>query len=89
MFKQLFGWIGGKEKQYAVITVLLACMTVEGIQNIWHQWSIMGEYSNYPLEELVEWIKVQTPKSRSWLCWGEKIPTDEKRSNEICESPDS
>nr|XP_011436284.2 probable C-mannosyltransferase DPY19L1 [Crassostrea gigas] len=61
--RKLFGWIGGKEKQYAVIAVLLACMTVEGIQNIWHQWSIMGEYSNYPLEELVEWVKVQTPKN--------------------------
>ncbi|XP_022303095.1 protein C-mannosyl-transferase DPY19L1-like [Crassostrea virginica] len=61
--RKLFGWIGGREKQYAAVTVLLACMTIEGIQNIMHQWSIMGEYSNYPLEELVEWIKVQTPKN--------------------------
>ncbi|XP_061193675.1 probable C-mannosyltransferase DPY19L1 isoform X3 [Saccostrea echinata] len=60
--RKLFGWIGGKEKHYAVVTVLLACMTIEGVQNIMHQWSIMGEYSNYPLEEMVEWIKVQTPK---------------------------
>ncbi|XP_056008061.1 probable C-mannosyltransferase DPY19L1 [Ostrea edulis] len=60
--RKLFGWIGSKEKHYAVVTVLIACMTIEGIQNIMHQWSIMGEYSNFPLEEMVEWIKVQTPK---------------------------
>ncbi|KAK3108358.1 hypothetical protein FSP39_006326 [Pinctada imbricata] len=61
--RQLFGWIGSREKHWAAVTVILAGMTYQGIQNLQHQWGIMGEFSNYPLEDLVEWIKETTPKN--------------------------
>ena len=46
----------------AVLVMLLAGMGVAGYNNIVQQRSIMGEFSNYPLEELVEWIKASTPR---------------------------
>ncbi|XP_033761456.1 probable C-mannosyltransferase DPY19L1 [Pecten maximus] len=60
--RQLFSWIGSRERQLAIVFLVLAGMSVQGIQNLQHQWSIMGEYSNYPLEELVEWVESRTPK---------------------------
>ncbi|XP_053374702.1 probable C-mannosyltransferase DPY19L1 [Mercenaria mercenaria] len=61
--RQIFGWLGNREKHYAILTVLLACMSYQGIANLQHQWSILGEFSNMPLEELVEWTKANTPKN--------------------------
>ena len=61
---QFFGWLGGKERHYAVLAVIVACMSYTGIANLNHQWSILGEFSNYPQEELVEWIKARTPASK-------------------------
>ena len=61
---QFFGWIGGKDKHYAILAVIVACMSYAGIGNLTHQWSILGEFSNLPQEELVEWIKAMTPKSK-------------------------
>ncbi|KAL4222659.1 hypothetical protein ACF0H5_018701 [Mactra antiquata] len=61
--RQFFGWIGTKERHYAVLTVIVAGMTVQGLFNLQHQWNIMGEFSNWPQEELVEWIKANTPKN--------------------------
>ncbi|KAL5007371.1 hypothetical protein ScPMuIL_016177 [Solemya velum] len=60
--KQFFGWLGGKERHFAVLAVLVAMMTYEGYQNLQKQWKVMGEYSNYPLEEMLEWIGKHTHK---------------------------
>lgn len=38
----------------------MALMSVQGIANLQHQWSIVGEFSNIQLEQLVEWINVNT-----------------------------
>ncbi|XP_025095968.1 probable C-mannosyltransferase DPY19L1 isoform X2 [Pomacea canaliculata] len=46
----------------ALLVALLATMGVAGYANLKHQWGIIGEFSNYPLEEMVEWIKSSTPK---------------------------
>ncbi|XP_076460518.1 protein C-mannosyl-transferase DPY19L1-like [Babylonia areolata] len=46
----------------AVLVALLAGMGVAGYSNLAHQRSVIGEFSNYPMEELVEWIKASTPK---------------------------
>jgi len=39
-------------------------MSYQGIANLKHQWSILGEFSNQPQEQLVEWIKAKTPQSK-------------------------
>ena len=61
--KKIFGWIGSRERQLGIVAVIVAGMTFQGLSNLQHQWSIMGEYSNVPLEELVEWIKANTARN--------------------------
>jgi hypothetical protein len=46
----------------AVLVLLVAGMGVAGYKNLKHQRSIVGEFSNYPMEELMEWINARTPK---------------------------
>uniref|UniRef100_H3CDE8 Dpy-19-like 1, like (H. sapiens) n=1 Tax=Tetraodon nigroviridis TaxID=99883 RepID=H3CDE8_TETNG len=57
--KQLFGWIGDKLKHRAVF-LLLALMAVQGVANLQAQWAIIGEFSNLPQEELLDWILENT-----------------------------
>jgi hypothetical protein len=58
-----WGWFARKEKHFGILAILLGCMSIAGVGNLMHQWSIMGEFSNQPLEEMVEWIKTNTPQS--------------------------
>ncbi|GAA6080042.1 dpy-19-like 1, like, partial [Tachysurus ichikawai] len=58
---QLFGWVGEKVKQYTAVVIIVSIMAVQGLANLQQQWSIMGEFSNLPQEDLLEWIKVNTP----------------------------
>ena len=51
----------------SLVAVILALMSIQGYYNLTHQWSIMGEFSNYPLEQVVEWINHKTPKGTSTL----------------------
>lgn len=59
--RQLFGWIGEKLKHQAVVFVVLAIMAVQGVANLQAQWGIIGEFSNLPQEELLDWIQANTP----------------------------
>ena len=47
----------------ALIVLFVSLMAITGVGNLRHQWSIKGEYSNYPMEDLIEWITWSTPKS--------------------------
>jgi len=47
---------------YSLLALLVAGMSVQGVKNIQHQRSILGEYSNYEMEELIEWIKASLPE---------------------------
>lgn len=58
--RQLFGWIGEKLKLQMTVVGILSIMAAQGVVNLQSQWSIIGEFSNYPQEELLEWIKDST-----------------------------
>ncbi|MCJ8745354.1 hypothetical protein PDJAM_G00129370 [Pangasius djambal] len=52
--RQLFGWVGEKMKQHAAVFIIVSIMAVQGVANLQQQWSIMGEFSNLPQEDLLE-----------------------------------
>ncbi|KAL6109587.1 dpy19l1 [Pungitius sinensis] len=58
--KQLFGWIGDKFKHQLAVFVVMAIMAVYGVANLRAQWGIIGEFSNLPQEELLDWIQDNT-----------------------------
>lgn len=45
--------------------MLLALMAVQGVANLQAQWAIIGEFSNLPQEELLDWILENTQPSES------------------------
>jgi len=64
-YLQFFGWLpqlSNANTHRALIVLMIAGMAVVGIQNIQHQRSIKGEYSNYPMEDLIDWILEKTPE---------------------------
>lgn len=65
---QLFGWLFCKVHPGAVVFAVLAAMSIQGSANLQTQWNIVGEFSNLPQEELIEWIKYSTKpgKKRSY-----------------------
>lgn len=69
MWFQLFGWLFCKVHPGAVVFAVLAAMSVQGSANLQTQWNIVGEFSNLPQEELIEWIKYSTKpgKGKSYL----------------------
>ncbi|XP_067837929.1 dpy-19-like 1, like isoform X2 [Heptranchias perlo] len=60
--RQLFSWITNKSHHQIIVCVILAAMAVQGAINLKEQWSIIGEFSNFPQEELLEWINENTKK---------------------------
>ncbi|XP_067367930.1 dpy-19-like 1, like isoform X2 [Channa argus] len=58
--KQLFGWIGERFKHQIVVFAVMAVMAINGVANLQSQWSIIGEFSNLPQEELLSWIQDNT-----------------------------
>lgn len=49
----------------AVVVALLAAMSIQGSANLQTQWDIVGEFSNLPQEELLEWIKYSTKPGKT------------------------
>lgn len=67
----------------ALVVLLIVSMGYTGYANLNQQWSIKGEYQNYPQEDLLDWINDNTPKgmcltvcqySSGWLKHGFKLP---------------
>uniref|UniRef100_A0A3Q3QDP6 Dpy-19-like 1, like (H. sapiens) n=1 Tax=Monopterus albus TaxID=43700 RepID=A0A3Q3QDP6_MONAL len=58
--KQLFGWIGQTFKQQIVVFAVMTAMAIQGVANLQAQWAIIGEFSNLPQEELLDWIQDNT-----------------------------
>uniref|UniRef100_W5M3K2 Dpy-19-like 1, like (H. sapiens) n=1 Tax=Lepisosteus oculatus TaxID=7918 RepID=W5M3K2_LEPOC len=70
--RQLFSWAGQKYRHQLLVFGILSIMAVQGVANLQSQWSIMGEFSNLPQEELLEWIKAN---SRSNAVFAGAMPT--------------
>ena len=47
--------MGERSRQYVIVFGTLALMSIEGYSNVTKQHKIVGEFSNYPLETLVDW----------------------------------
>ena len=48
------------------MVALISGMSVAGLNNLQDQQSIIGEYSNPEMEELVQWIAAETPKDAAF-----------------------
>ncbi|XP_033496721.1 dpy-19-like 1, like [Epinephelus lanceolatus] len=58
--KQLFGWIRERFKHQVAVFAVMAIMAIQGVANLQAQWGIIGEFSNLPQEELLDWIHENT-----------------------------
>uniref|UniRef100_A0A8C5ECQ8 Dpy-19-like 1, like (H. sapiens) n=1 Tax=Gouania willdenowi TaxID=441366 RepID=A0A8C5ECQ8_GOUWI len=58
--KQMFSWIGERFRHQVMIFAVMALMAVQGVANLQMQWGIIGEFSNLPQEELLDWIQENT-----------------------------
>nr|XP_060637607.1 probable C-mannosyltransferase DPY19L1 [Anolis sagrei ordinatus] len=58
--KKLFGCVFCMIQPRTLALAILAMMAYEGIANLQKQWSIVGEFSNLPQEQLLLWIKANT-----------------------------
>ncbi|XP_013376716.1 PREDICTED: probable C-mannosyltransferase DPY19L2 isoform X2 [Chinchilla lanigera] len=58
--RQLFGWLFRRFRSERVIFGILIVMSVQGCANLHNQWSIKGDFTNLPQEELLQWIKYNT-----------------------------
>ncbi|XP_067127518.1 protein C-mannosyl-transferase DPY19L1-like [Centruroides vittatus] len=47
--------------QNALVVLLIAATGIEGLRNVQSQRQVIGEYSNPALEELLEWVSLNTP----------------------------
>ncbi|TRY79739.1 hypothetical protein TCAL_08341 [Tigriopus californicus] len=54
-----------RDVQVAFLVALIAAMSYKGLSNLQDQRKIMGEYSNLPLEELIDWINGNIPPTKS------------------------
>ncbi|XP_008839436.1 probable C-mannosyltransferase DPY19L2 [Nannospalax galili] len=58
--RQLFGWLFCRVHFENLVFGILIMMSIQGCANLHNQWSIMGEFSNLPQEELIQWIRYNT-----------------------------
>ncbi|XP_067931779.1 protein C-mannosyl-transferase DPY19L1-like [Watersipora subatra] len=58
--------------QRGLIVLLIGLMAIQGNLNLRQQMNIKGEYSNYPMEDLIEWIIQATPEN---AVFGGPMPT--------------
>ncbi|EHB17681.1 dpy-19-like protein 2 [Heterocephalus glaber] len=58
--QRLFGWLFRRFHFESVIFGILTVMSIQGCANLRNQWSIRGEFTNLPQEELLQWIKYNT-----------------------------
>lgn len=52
IFRQLMPFSDNRGKQVAIVVVILGMASVPGSQNLAHQFNIMGEFENWPHEQV-------------------------------------
>ena len=52
--------------KWTFVIILVAVMSIEGIANLKRQYEIIGEYNDYPMEKLINWINLNTPMTSSF-----------------------
>nr|CAB3239890.1 probable C-mannosyltransferase DPY19L1 [Phallusia mammillata] len=60
--RQLFGFIGSRPRHAAMLCVIIAMAAATGINNLISQWNIIGEFENWPHEQLINFINENLPK---------------------------
>ncbi|XP_020824755.1 protein C-mannosyl-transferase DPY19L1-like isoform X2 [Phascolarctos cinereus] len=70
--KQLFGRFFDRVRFENFVFALIAVMSIQGWLNLQSQWSIIGEFSNAPQEDLLQWIRQNT---RSDAVFAGAMPT--------------
>ncbi|XP_046459032.1 probable C-mannosyltransferase DPY19L1 [Daphnia pulex] len=63
--KKYMFFVKGKLMHLALLAALLSGMSYAGLRNLKEQRSIVGEYSNPALEDLVNWIQKETPREEA------------------------
>ncbi|XP_069469344.1 protein C-mannosyl-transferase DPY19L1 isoform X2 [Ambystoma mexicanum] len=58
--RKMFRWFPNKIRHQQFVFAILMSMSIQGIANLQSQWNIIGEFSNVPQEELLEWITFNT-----------------------------
>ncbi|XP_051012048.1 probable C-mannosyltransferase DPY19L2 [Acomys russatus] len=58
--RRLFGWLFCRIHFENVVFGILTMMSLQGYVNLHNQWSIMGEFTNLPQEDLIHWIRHNT-----------------------------
>jgi hypothetical protein len=62
---QLFrGILRDTKIQTSGLVVVLALMSIQGVRNLNQQWQVNGEFNDVAMEEMVEWVKTNTPQSK-------------------------
>lgn len=46
--------------RYSSFALILALMSMNGIENLKAQYRIIGEYNDYPMESLINWVNINT-----------------------------
>lgn len=65
MFQLLGSVIPNANVHRGLVLLLIAAMSFNGYGFLKQQWNVKGEYSNYPQEDLLDWINDNTPEG--WL----------------------
>jgi len=60
--RKVFGFLGTPTRQTLMVTVVLGLSAVAGISNLVEQWNILGEFSNWPHEQILTHINDAMPQ---------------------------
>ena len=66
IFLQYIFFFKNRFVHWALVGIVISGMSISGWRNIMDQRSFIGEYSNPPLEELINWIQTETQRDAAF-----------------------